>query len=137
MTFDNRSRIFTEQSSVKIGKLDQTELYLFTYFGGEKVFITDRGTFAVIDLSTNAVHIHVTDKETAVGLPYLYNQSVYKFDSLPTEQPLALDARASGRCNYFQTSGHFMTENVIDIYDFCASSEKAPFLRQFLRRYAL
>jgi len=159
-TFDNRSRLFTEQNSTKIRGLASTELYVFSYFEGQKIFFSDTWTFNSIDLNSNIVDAYdvhyrdsvptqlfgnsgdegfiITDKEVYSGIPYYYNPTANQFGSLPTEQEKALDARASGRCKYFQSNGYFMSETVIDIYDFCANSdsEKVPFIRKFLRRYS-
>ena len=157
-TYDNRSRLFTLQNSSKVMGLDEIHLHVFRYFGGQKVFVSNVKTFNSLDLTTNVVtafSVHyrdpvpthlfgnsgdegfiVTDKEVYSGIPYYYNPNdINQFGSLPTEQSLALDARASGRCKYFQSNGYFLSEDVLDIYDFCASSsEKAPFARKFLRR---
>mgnify|MGYP003576383064 CR=1 FL=1 len=160
-TFDSRSRAFTKQNSSRVMGLENIRLRVFRYFGGQKVFISNTWAFNSLDLTTNVVtayEVHyrdsvptklfgnngdegfiVTDKQVYSGIPYYYKENTGEFGSLPTEQELALDARASGRCKYFQSNAYFQSETTINIYDFCGSSdsEKVPFIRKFLRRYSV
>jgi len=159
-TFNNNSRLFTFQNGSKVTGLDTIHTHVFRYFGGQKVFASNTWNFNSIDLISNLVDAYdvhyrdsvptklfgnngdegfiVTDQRTYGGVPYYYNLNANQFGSLPTTQDLALDARASGRCKYFQGNGYPVSEAVIDIYDFCASSdsEKPSFIHKYLRRYS-
>jgi len=159
-TFNNNSRSFIFQNASKVTGLDTIHMHVFRYFGGQKVFASNTWNFNSIDLVSNLVNAYdvhyrdsvptklfgnngdegfiVTDARIYSGIPYYYNTNANQFGSLPTTQDLALDARASGRCKYFQSNGYAISQAVIDIYDFCANSEseKVSFIRHFLRRYA-